>query len=293
MDDGRGEIRDTGTPRHELSVDGVPIRSAATILLVADRPDLQVLTLRRTDASTFVAGHTLFPGGAVDAGDHDPRWPSLVTGLSAAAAAERLGVVDGLGYWTAAVRETVEEVGVAVGTTDPGLAARMVAHRHDLEAGRVGLADLVHDGATTLDLSGIHAVARWVTPMPSIKRYDTYFFVATVDSDVRPVVDGREAVHAEWCRPTDVLERWRDGEVTMISPTIAMFQRLASHGSTAGVLAAAAAGGPARRARILDDSTTPVRFEGDPGFHETGTRESLGWMWLPAGDRPDPTTGWA
>ena len=177
-------------------MDGVPIRSAATILLVADRPDLQVLTLRRTDSSTFVAGHTLFPGGAVDAGDHDPRWPSLVTGLTAATAAERLGVADGLGYWTAAVRETVEEVGVAVGTTDPGLAARMVAHRHDLEAGRVGLADLVHDGATRLDLSGIHAVSRWVTPMPSIKRYDTYFFVATVDPDVQPVVDGREAVHA-------------------------------------------------------------------------------------------------
>ena len=293
MDEGRGDIRDTGTPRHEMATDGVPIRSAATILLVADSPELQVLTLRRTDASTFVAGHTLFPGGAVDDGDHDPRWPSLVTGLTAVEAAERLGVADGLGYWTAAVRETVEEVGVAVGTTDPALAARMVAHRHDLEAGTVGLADLVHDGATTLELSGIHAVARWVTPMPSIKRYDTYFFVAAVDPDVRPVVDGREAVHAEWCTPIDVLERWRDGQLTMISPTIAMFQRLASYGTAAGVLAAAAAGGPARRARILDDSTTPVRFEGDPGFDETGTRESFGWMWLPAGDRPDPTTGWA
>ena len=49
----------------------------------------------------------------------------------------------------------------------------------------------------------------------------------------------------------------------------------------------------ARRARILDDSTTPDRFEGDPGFNEAGTRESFGWMWLPVGDRPDPTTGWA
>jgi 8-oxo-dGTP pyrophosphatase MutT (NUDIX family) len=260
---------------------------------VADRPDLHVLTLRRTDASTFVAGHTLFPGGAVDEGDHDPRWPSLVTGLSASAAAERLGVADGLGFWTAAVRETLEEVGVAVGTGDPVLAARLVEGRRDLEAGRIGLVDLVRESGTSLDLSGIHVVARWVTPMPSIKRYDTYFFVATVDPNVQPEVDGREAVHAEWCRPADVLERWRAGELTMISPTIGMFQRLASHGSATGVLAAAEAGGPSLRARILDDSTTPVRFEGDPGFHEPGTRESLGWVWLPAGDRPDPTTGWA
>ena len=286
-------MRPTGTPRHELPVDGVPIRPAATILLVADRPDLHVLTLRRTDASTFVAGHTLFPGGAVDEGDHDPRWPSLVTGLSASAAAERLGVADGLGFWTAAVRETLEEVGVAVGTGDPVLAARLVEGRRDLEAGRIGLVDLVRESGTSLDLSGIHAVARWVTPMPSIKRYDTYFFVATVDPNVQPEVDGREAVHAEWCRPADVLERWRAGELTMISPTISMFQRLASHVLATGVLSAAEAGGPVLRARILDDSTTPVRFEGDPGFNEPGTRESLGWVWLPAGDRPDPTTGWA
>jgi hypothetical protein len=78
----------------------------------------------------------------------------------------------------------------------------------------------------------------------------------------------------------------------MISPTIAMFQRLASYATTGDLLTAAAVGGPALRARILDESASPVRFEGDPGYHDEGTRESLGWVWLPVGDLPDPTVGW-
>jgi len=261
-------------------------------LLVADRPELQVLVLRRTEASTFVAGHTLFPGGRVDDSDRDPRWADLVVGLTASDAVRALGVDDGLAFWTAAVRETVEEVGLVVGINDRVLVTDLVDRRHDLEEQRVNLADLVADRGASLDLSGIHPVARWVTPMPSDKRYDTYFFVAGVDPGVEPVVDGREAVHAAWCRPSDVLGRWRAGEVTMISPTISMFQRLASYASTGDLLAAAAVGGPVLRARILDESTSPVRFEGDPGYHDEGTRESLGWVWLPVGDLPDPTAGW-
>ena len=282
----------TGTPRDRIPGDGVPIQPAATILLVADRPELQVLVLRRTEASTFVAGHTLFPGGRVDDGDRDPRWPDLVVGRTASDAVRALGADDGLAFWTAAVRETVEEAGLVVGIDDRALAADLVHRRRDLEEQRVNLADLVADRGATLDRSGIHPVARWVTPMPSDKRYDTYFFVAGVDPGVEPVVDGREAVHAAWHRPSDVLGRWRAGEVTMISPTIAMLQRLASYATTGDLLAAAAVGGPVLRARILDESASPVRFEGDPGYHAEGTRESLGWVWLPVGDLPDLTAGW-
>ena len=87
----------TGTPRDRIPGDGVPIQPAATILLVADRPELPVLVLRRTEASTFVAGHTLFPGGRVDDGDRDPRWPDLVVGRTASDAVRALGADDGLG----------------------------------------------------------------------------------------------------------------------------------------------------------------------------------------------------
>ncbi len=268
-----------GPHRDEIPTDEVPIRSAATVVLLDDRPDLHVLALRRTDASTFVAGHTLFPGGAVDDGDRDPRWADLASG----AVGHLPGMDDPLSYRIAAVRETIEEVGVAVGVDDPVVADELVARRRDLESGGVSLADLVSAAGPGVDLSGVHPVARWVTPMPSIKRYDTAFFVARATAGAEPVVDGREAVHAEWCRPADALARWESGELTMISPTIAMFQRLATYRAVDEVLAAAASDAPILHVRILDDSTTPVRFEGDEGYDDPGTRPTLGWVWLPSG----------
>ena len=283
---GGSDQRMAGPHRDEIFVDDVPIRSAATVVLLDDRPDLHVLALRRTDASTFVAGHTLFPGGAVDDGDHDPRWGDLSSG----AVGELPGMDDPLSYRIAVVRETIEEVGVALGISDEMVAADLVARRRDLESGVVRLADLVSESATSsgahLDLSGVHPVARWVTPMPSIKRYDTAFFVARAPAGCRPVVDGREAVHAEWCRPADALTRWEAGELTMISPTIAMFQRLATY-QTVDEVMAATTDAPVRHVRLLDDSTTPVRFEGDDDYDAPGTRATLGWVWLPAG----PVTG--
>jgi 8-oxo-dGTP pyrophosphatase MutT (NUDIX family) len=276
--DGGSEQGSAGPHRDEIPTDDVPIRSAATVVLLDDRPDLHVLALRRTDASTFVAGYTLFPGGAVDDGDHDARWGDLSSGAVGALP----GMDDPLSYRIAVVRETIEEVGVVVGIDDEAVAADLVARRRDLESGAVSLADLVSAAGAHLDLSGIHPVARWVTPMPSIKRYDTAFFVARAPAGSRPVVDGREAVHAEWCRPADALERWEAGELTMISPTIAMFQRLASWRTVDEVLAATT-DAPVRHVRILDDSTTPVRFEGDDDYDAPGTRATLGWVWLPAG----------
>ena len=270
-------------PRSTLPTDGVPIRPAATVVLVDDRPDLHVLALRRTDASTFVAGHTLFPGGAVDDGDHDDRWPDLVVTPSD----ESSTLADPLAMRVAAVRETIEEVGIALGVDDPTLARALVARRRDLEAHRVDLADLLvaagPAGAAPLDLTVLHPVARWITPMPSNKRYDAAFFLARCPAGAEPVVDGREAVHAEWMRPADALARWEAGELTMISPTVGVFQRLAGHGDATSAMAAAAAGTPARQASVLDESTDRVRFEGDEGLDDPGRRLTMGWVWLDPG----------
>jgi 8-oxo-dGTP pyrophosphatase MutT (NUDIX family) len=45
------------------------VRDAATVILVRDRPDLEVFVLRRNMALVFAPGATVFPGGAVDPED--------------------------------------------------------------------------------------------------------------------------------------------------------------------------------------------------------------------------------
>jgi 8-oxo-dGTP pyrophosphatase MutT (NUDIX family) len=73
------------------------VRDAATVILVRERPDLQVFVMRRNSALVFVPGATVFPGGAVDPAD----------GPAAAA----LGVDE---FRAAAARECLEECGIPI-----------------------------------------------------------------------------------------------------------------------------------------------------------------------------------
>ena len=63
----------------------VPIRPAATVMIVDDRPDLQVLLIERNANMTFAGGMWVFPGGAVDPGEADEFEPHC-DGLDDAAA---------------------------------------------------------------------------------------------------------------------------------------------------------------------------------------------------------------
>jgi 8-oxo-dGTP pyrophosphatase MutT (NUDIX family) len=59
-------------------------RAAATVILMRDGHDgLELLMVQRTPAARFMAGHWVFPGGAVDAADGDGQ-----AGLKTAAARE-------------------------------------------------------------------------------------------------------------------------------------------------------------------------------------------------------------
>src|SRR4051794_23323434 len=99
------------TPADEPSNPTTPvIRDAATVLLVADRPDLHVLMLERTRRAVFSPGATVFPGGGFDAEDRERRAAQLVTDLDAtAASAEHAMPAGGLAFRIAAVRECFEE----------------------------------------------------------------------------------------------------------------------------------------------------------------------------------------
>ena len=199
----------------QLAAAAVPVRPAATVMIVDDRPDLHVLLLRRRAGSQFVPGMDVFPGGGVDESDGAPAGDAA---LDDAAASARLGLASGgLAYWRAAVRETVEEAGLSL-TPD-----------------------------------ALCYVARWVTPPGPPRRYDTRFFVAALPAGQTPVADQDEAVHAEWVRPADALAEFRAGARKMLPPTVGMLRVLASYASGAEVLREAerAASAADQRVRLV------------------------------------------
>src|SRR5688572_21485626 len=184
-----------------MLANAVPVRPAATVMIVDDRPDLHVLLLRRRAASAFVPSMDVFPGGGVDASDGEPDGDA---GLDDAAASARLGLASGgLAYWRAAVRETTEEAGLYLATDE------------------------------------LCYVARWITPPGPPRRYDTRFFLAALPAGQTPVADQDEAVHAEWVRPAQALADFAAGTRAMLPPTAGMLRILASYTSGAEVVRAA------------------------------------------------------
>ena len=252
-------------------------RPASTMVLLSDQPDLHVLTIRRSEKLEFAPGYTVFPGGVVEDSDRDRRWATMVDGLILEEANKRLEVdQDGLAYFIAAVRETIEEVGILVGVKSQHL----LENRQKLEKNEVFLIDLL-EGKENLDLTKIHPISRWITPEPSPRRYDTYFFVASVDTETIPIVDGYEATEATWARPSELLDDWRNGSLTMISPTRSILQRLENYPLARDVMEVAQNKNPRQRVRIGDEWSEQVYFPEDADYENPSLIDSLGWVWLP------------
>ena len=165
---------DPWVSRNDIETDEIPILPAATMVLLDDRPDLQVLMLLRNDSSGFVASHTIFPGGAIEQDDRNYMWDDLVSGLTNEEADAQLRTDEARSYWIAAIRETIEEVGVVIGSHEDEL----LEYRQSLEDGSSKFSQIIAQNQLSLDLTGIKPISRWITPKGGPRRYDTYFFIA-------------------------------------------------------------------------------------------------------------------
>ena len=234
----------------------VAVRDAATVMLVRDGAlGLEVFMIRRSLRLVFAGGAHVFPGGAVDPGDHNmDQW---CQGRTDEAASATLGLAhDGLSFWVAAVRECFEEAGflLAYGADgellaldDAGTAARFSAHRRAVYNGERSLADLCVAEGLRLAVDGMHYVSRWITPEGAPRRFDTRFFVGAAPERQTPLHDAEETIAHEWVRPGEVLDRHRRGDVELMTPTMRSLHWLATEDTVADVLAAAATSGPEGR----------------------------------------------
>ncbi|MCH9670796.1 MAG: hypothetical protein K0U93_05035 [Gammaproteobacteria bacterium] len=269
----------------EFDPEAVEIRPAATVMIIADRPDLEVLMIERNSRMAFAPGMWVFPGGAVDPGEADDFEP-LCDGLDDARASEILGVDSGgLAYWVAAIRENFEEAGLLLGRrTDSGPvdADAFAGPRHRLNNREAGFLEVARELALVLDTSRVHYVARWITPLGSPRRFDARFFISSPPPGQEIAEDATETVGWMWVSAHEALERYERKEMVMMTPTVRMLRCLAQFDSAADVLRAASANLSDHRARVRYEASGDytIVLPGDEGYDAGDTTRENGWVRL-------------
>jgi 8-oxo-dGTP pyrophosphatase MutT (NUDIX family) len=192
-----------------------PIPAATLILMrpgTAGAPEL--LMMERTQHMAFAAGALVFPGGRVDADDH--------------ALAERIGggLADAAAR-IAAIRETIEETGIAPAFLRQQDSALVAQLRLELEEG-APFSALVDNYGLELDLAALTPFARWCPSFREARRFDALFFLAEAPQNAE--ISGpaeAEAVRVLWASARAILDEVNSGRARAIFPTRRNLERLA------------------------------------------------------------------
>jgi 8-oxo-dGTP pyrophosphatase MutT (NUDIX family) len=225
----------------------VPIRTAATVMLVRDAVDgghgVEVFMLRRTVNASFAAGMYVFPGGKVDEADHATELEPYCRGLDDAVASKQLGIESGgLAYWVASIRECFEEAGILLAEPRDGSALDLRDDdRHAVHDGSLSILDLCRRDDLILDVSTTQYVDHWITPAGERRRFDTRFFVTEAPAGQDGLHDDKETVESTWVRPGKALDMLEGGELMMMPPTIKNLRWLQGFATADDAVAAGAA----------------------------------------------------
>jgi len=226
-------------------------RDAATVVLTRQGPGgLEVLLTRRPATMAFAAGLHVFPGGALDPADADPRL-AVRSALTLETAAATLG--DGrspgecLATYIAAIRELFEEAGVLLAERRGGEPLRpgreAVASRAAVVKGELSWVDFCERFDLRLRSDLLVHLSRWITPASMPRRFDTRFFAAPLppDQHAHPAADEVELL--EWMTARNALEALRAGRLQMWLPTSTTLHHLAEARDFEEIAACLAAGG--------------------------------------------------
>ena len=228
-------------------------RDAATLAILRDGPTgLEVLVTVRPRSLRFMGGATVFPGGAVDEADADPRWEDVST-LSRARAATLTGESPdrALSFFVCALRESFEEVGFLVGSGD------VPVTRDEAEQGSDFLAAFLERDAK-LSLDELVSAGRWVTPLGAPVRFDTRFFCARAPEGWEPRPDPDEVESCRWVSPRSALDDLARGDALMAPPTIEMLQLLEKHEDVGSVLDGIGAEALTGAGRVISVRLSPL-----------------------------------
>ncbi len=188
---------------------------ASTLILM--RPGAggapELLMMERSGTMAFAAGALVFPGGRIDADDHEvaKHYPDCPD------AAARI----------AAIRETIEETGIAPAIRPQPSEAEAAAIRGELAGGAL-FSVLLEVGGLALDLDALTLFARWCPNFRETRRFDTFFYLAEPPPGAHAAsADETESVHAFWASAAHILAEIDAGRAHAIFPTRRNLERLA------------------------------------------------------------------
>jgi 8-oxo-dGTP pyrophosphatase MutT (NUDIX family) len=182
----------------------------------------EVLMVVRSDAMRFAGGAAVFPGGSVDDADRE---------LAASIHPQKLDR-DEAAHRIAAIRETLEETGLALGI-DGFMDAAMAVEARKMLLQEQALAPVLHAYELSLDLDALHPFARWLPRGYSHKRiFDTRFYLADLGTGAVDIsVDATENTRLFWITAKEALQKADRGELSLIFPTRRNLERLAGYDS--------------------------------------------------------------
>lgn len=212
-----------------------PVDAASVLLLRDSDAGLQVLLMRRAQASQVLGGAYVFPGGKVDAEDHSAQALQQLSEtpvrLRERLHESALEPARAAGLFMAALREAFEECGVLAGQDAQGPA--LATHLRSL-LGQLGWHQSLRQAGLALRTDALLPWSRWITPrQPAVtnKRFDTRFFVARVCDDQIASHDNFETTDSVWLTPQQALTRYAGGEIDLVAPQIMSLYELKAHRS--------------------------------------------------------------
>lgn len=202
---------------------------AATILLLRDfEGELQVFMQQRSYNASFVGGAYVFPGGKVDQSDH--TFPLSFLKLPDEKSCDIVFQKPNAQISAiAAIRECFEEARVLLAYDETGTMLSLVSEqalneyenlRNLLNDNALSFETLCKDKKLCLALDQLVFLGHWITPQSSKQRFDTLFFAALAPNFQEGIHDDYESIHSVWWTAQEALDKYKRGEIQLITPTI-------------------------------------------------------------------------
>lgn len=245
---------------------------SSTVVMLRDGQGApELLAVKRRAGDAFGDSYA-FPGGVVD--DDESLAHAFFAPAQSTTANQRLGVDNGLSYYSAAIRELFEETGILLVTERSDLThaefANIQGYRDKVDRGEIPWTSFLRQCGLSLSSDVLHYFAHWETPYEFPKRWSTRFFLARMPADQVATHCGNELTDICWMTAADILAASRSGDMQLPYPTMRILRDFARMSTIHEMLkwADGKAVELTRTIKIRHEGKTKLVIKGDPGYPE-------------------------